>query len=269
MFEDGNLVKLLERGFENRVVKEFILVAADYSTPALGCWYENSSTTGRWVDFTVQELVPFIDAHFRTIRSRDSRGLAGDFVGGRGALLFAMLYPDLFSAVYAMHPVATGTGSVPMASKPDWQKIHHAKNFADLAGDGFAPPYVSIQQAFLPNPNRPPFYCDFMVEMENGRQVLQVGNAKKLKDAFLLDHRLDANAENLRKMRGIAFDWARYDQNQDHVYSNQTFTRKLDELGIEHEAEEYRGNPWEKNWTPDGRFYTRVLPFFNRFLVFD
>ena len=55
---------------------------------------------------------------------------------------------------------------------------------------------------------------------------------------------------------------------QDHVYSNQSFTRKLDDLGIEHEAEEYRGDPWNQNWTENGRFYTRVLPFLNRYLVF-
>src|SRR6478752_5560177 len=86
MFEDGNLVRLLERGFANRVVPEFILVAADYSTSGLGSLYENSPTSGRWRDFTTEELVPFIDGKFRTIRQRDSRGLAGDFMGGRGAL---------------------------------------------------------------------------------------------------------------------------------------------------------------------------------------
>ncbi len=266
MFESGNVQKLLDRAFASHVVNEFIMVAADYSTIQSGCWYENSTVTGRWVDFTVEELVPFIDNHFRTIKKRDSRGLVGDFVGGRGALVLSMLYPDMFSAVYAMHPVATGTGPIPMISKVDWKKIHEAKSFAEL-DNGFARPYVSIMQAFLPNPDRPPFYCDFMVEMENGEPKLNVVNTAKLKDGFLLDQKLREHAANLRKMR-IAFDWARYDQNYDHVYSNQQFTLKLDELGIEHEAEEYRGDPWSNNFTPHGRFYTRVLPFLSRHLVF-
>src|SRR4051794_14803454 len=49
MFSDGNLVRLLERGFANGVVPEFILVAADYSTSGLGSLYENSPTSGRWL----------------------------------------------------------------------------------------------------------------------------------------------------------------------------------------------------------------------------
>lgn len=269
MFAGGNMVTLLERGFASNAVRELIVVVADYSSPTLGSWYENSSTTGHWLDFTTQELVPFIDEHFHTLRDRNSRGLVGDFVGGRGALVFAMLYPDLFSVVYAMHPVATGTGWVPMASKPNWRTIYNAKTFADLSSDGYAVPYVAIQQAFLPNSDRPPFYCDFFVTLQNDKPVLQVELAKKLQAAFLLDHMLIDRSDNLRRMRGIALDWARYDANQDHVYANQAFTRKLDDLGIEHEAEEYNGEPGSKNWTPDGRFYCRVLPFLNRYLVFE
>jgi hypothetical protein len=268
MFTDGNLVKLIERGLAKGVVNEFILVAADYSSPTLGSWFENSTTTGHWLDFTVEELVPFIDGHFRTLRNRDSRGLAGDFVGGYGALKFAMLYPDLFSVVYAMHPVGTGTGVVPAHTRPDWRKIHQAGRFQDLEESGYARPFVALAQAYLPNPDRPPFYCDFIVEMENGEPTVNMENTKKWQSRFLLDQMLAANGGNLRRMRGIAFDWARYDPNPDHVYSNQAFTRKLDELGIEHEAEEYRGDPWSKNWTDDGRFYTRLLPFFARHLVF-
>jgi S-formylglutathione hydrolase FrmB len=267
MFESGNVQKLLDRAFANNVVNKFILVAADYSTAQLGSWYENSAVTGRWLDFTVEELVPFIDGRFRTIKNRDSRGLVGDFVGGRGALVLAMFYPDMFSVMYAMHPVATGTGPIPMISKVDWKKIHQAKSFAEL-DNGFARPYVSIMQAFLPNPDRPPFYCDFMVEMENGEPKLNAVNTAKLKDGFLLDQKLKEHAGNLMKMRGLGFDWARYDPNYDHVYANQQFTLKLDELGIEHEAEEYRGDPWSNNFTDYGRFYTRVLPFLSRYLVF-
>lgn len=267
MFESGNVQKLVDRAVANHVVNAFILVAANYGSAQRGSWYENSAVTGRWLDFTVDELVPFIDSRFRTIKNRDSRALVGDFVGGRGALLLAMLYPDLFSVTYAMHPVATGTGPVPMTSKVDWKKIHEAKSFAELDG-GFARPFVSIMQAFLPNPDRAPFYCDFMVEMENGEPKLNVANTTKLKDDFLLDQKLSERAANLRKMRAIGFDWARYDPNYDHVHANQQFTLKLDELGIEHEAEEYRGDPWNNNFSDHGRFYTRVLPFLSRHLVF-
>jgi pimeloyl-ACP methyl ester carboxylesterase len=269
MFEDGNLVKLLERGFTNRIVPEFILVAADYSSPTLGSWYENSSTSGRWLDYTVDEVVPFIDSRFRTIKHRDSRGLTGDFVGGYGAMKLALLYPDLFSSVYAMHVVGTGTGVAPSHGRPDWKKIHQAGSFQELEASGFARPFVGMCQAYLPNPARPPLYCDFMVELENGEPKVNMENVNNWQSRFILDHMLAEKSENLQRLRGIAFDWARYDPNLDHVYANQAFTRKLDELGIEHEAEEYRGDPWSRNWTENGRFYTRVLPFLNRYLTFE
>ncbi len=269
MFAAGNLVQpLLDRAITNGVIEEFILVAANYSSPTLGSWFENSATSGRWLDYTINEVVPFIDDNFRTIRQRDSRGLAGEFIGGYGALKFAMLYPELFSVVYALHPVGTGSGLMPPQGVVDWRRLHKSKAFSELWGDHYAPGFVAMSQAYLPNPNRPPFYCDFFVELENGEPQLQPDKLKKLQSSFHLDELLREYADNLRKMRGIAFDWGRYDPTQSHVYSNQALTRKLDHLGIEHVAEEYNGGAYDKNWIDHGRVEDNMLPFFNRHLVF-
>lgn len=261
LFEDGRLVSLLERGFANGVVNEFILVAADYSTPTTGSVYENSPTTGRWLDFTVKELVPFIDSKFRTIKNRESRALIGDLMGGRGALKLAMVNPDVFSVVYALHPVATGTGDIPWPYvNIDWKKIHQAKSFDDI-NDGRTMLFVTFCQAFLPNPNRPPFYCNFFMEIENGEPKLNVANAIKMEGAFLLDETLNEFEKNLRSMRGIGFDWGRFDETRAHVESNRDFSRKLQDLGIEHEAEEYAGNTYDKNWIDTDDFILVCFPF--------
>ena len=45
----------------------------------------------------IRELVPHIDATYRTIADRDHRFMQGHSMGGYGALLYAMKYPDLFS----------------------------------------------------------------------------------------------------------------------------------------------------------------------------
>lgn len=269
MFADGNLVKLLERAFANGVVQEFILVAGDYTSPSTGSLYENSTATGRWLDHTIQELVPFIDSRFRTIRRAESRALAGDMMGGRGALLLAMRNPETFSTVYAMNPVGTGRGLLPVQSYPNWQKIFQAKSFADLEGDHISQIFITMSQAFLPNPNRPPFYCDFIMEMKDGTPTFNGDNARKQIEGFSLDYKLDEYGDNLKKLRGIAFDWSRYDPIQDHVSGNHALTRKLESFGIEHEAEEYRGVYWVENWAEDGRFYGRVLPFFQQHLLFE
>jgi len=270
LFQDSKLIDLLEQGFANNIVKEFIFVAADYSTASTGSLYENSPISGRWLDFTVQELVPYIDSKFRTLRQRESRAVVGDFMGGRGALKLAMSHAEVFSVVYALHPVATGRGYMPWSEvQIDWKKIHNAKSAADIVGDGRAQIFVAVCQSALPNLTRPPFYCDFFVEPSDGESKLNPENVIKAKKEFHLEETLTESATNLRTMRGIAFDWGRFDANQDHVYSNREFSRRLEDLGIEYEAEEYRGTPFNKTWTDTGRFATRVLPFLARHLVFE
>ena len=64
-------------------------------------------------------------------------------------------------------------------------------------------------------------------------------------------------ADNLKSLRALRFDWARNDGNQDHVYSNEAFTHKLNEFGIPHEAEEYNGVWGTGNWGVDGRVIQR------------
>jgi len=267
VFENNQMITLMERGFANKVVNEFILVAGDFSSPTIGSLYENSPVSGRWIDFTVNELVPFIDSRFRTIKNRDSRAVMGNFFGGHGALKLAMTHAELFSVAYALHPVAMGNGHLPWSIFPmDWKKTFAAKTFDDVGSKIF----VAVCQAYLPNVNRPPFYCDFFMEPDaDGNPKIIPDKLQKAKAGFHLDESLNESAANLRTLRGLALDWGRFDANQDHVFANQTFCRKLKDLAITHEAEEYSGDPWNIVWTDNGRFYTRVLPFFSSHLVFE
>ncbi|MEO7991203.1 MAG: alpha/beta hydrolase-fold protein [Chryseolinea sp.] len=266
---DGKLISLLEKGFGSGIAKEMILVIADYSSQTTGSLYENSTTTGRWIDYTTDEVIPFIDSHFRTLRQTESRALVGEMMGGRGVFQLAISHPEKFSVAYAMNPVGTAAGFLPMSTYPNWQKIHNAKSFADLKDEHISQIFVTMSQAFLPNPNRPPFFCDFLMEMQEGKPVLQAKNATILRNGFLIDHILDRYPTNLLTLRGLAFDWSRYDPIQDHVYGSKALSYKLESLGINHEAEEYRGVYWEENWNENGRFYSRVLPFIERNLVFE
>jgi pimeloyl-ACP methyl ester carboxylesterase len=266
---DGKIEKLLARGFASGVVPELIFVVGDYTSPTTGSLYENTTATGRWIDYTVEELVPYVDRKFRTLRRPESRGVAGEMMGGRGAFMLAMTHPETFSALYAMNPVGTGTGLLPIQTYPNWQKILRAKSFAELQEDHISQLFITMSQAFLPNADRPPFYCDFFMEMKDGQPAYVPDNAQRLIAGLSVSHHLDQHGANLRKLRGIAFDWSRYDPIQDHVYGSQALTRKLESFGIDHEAEEYRGVYWTENWRENGRFYSRLLPFFARHLVFE
>lgn len=270
MFEDGSRVALLERAWAEGTVKEFILVAADFSGPTTGSLYENSPVSGRWLDFIVGELVPWVDGNYRTLAKRESRAVVGDFFGGRGTLELAMTHAETFAVAYALHPVATGIGPTPWSELGlDWPHLLKAKLLDEVGPDGRTRLFLAISQAFLPNLARPPFYCDFFKEMKDGVPVLNVEHTLALKRAFMLEDRLAEAAPKLRTMRGLALDWGAFDPNHDHVYANRQFSRSLEDLGIEHEAEEYNGNPWNKVWTEHGRVYTRVLPFLERTLAFE
>jgi S-formylglutathione hydrolase FrmB len=260
--------RLLERGFANGVVKEFILVAADFTGPTTGSLYENSPVSGRWLDYIGDEVVPLIDAKYRTLARRESRAVVGDFFGGRGALKLAMVKADVFSVAYAMHPVAAGTGDVPWPSvEIDWRRMHAAKTFAELGGLGRTQIFWAIHQAFAPNVANPPCYCDFYTEMNDGQPRYNPDRANALQDAFLLDSTLMQSAAALRTMRGLAFDWGRFDTTQAHVISNRQLSRMMEDLGIDHEAEEYRGDPFNRSFTDNGRFAKRVLPFLDNHLL--
>jgi hypothetical protein len=260
---------LLDRAIAVGEIGKVIFVAADMATP-FGCsWYVNSPVTGNWEDFMVRELVPYVDANFRTLPGRDSRAIAGDFMGGYGAIRFGMTHPEAFGTVYALHPVGTGSGIFTMYSRPDWKLLEHVQSMDEVKNSPFGTIFMSIFQASVPNVNRPPLYIDLQAHPVADTLEIDSAVTERLRDNFLLETMIGKYADNLKTLRGLRLDWARNDGNQDHVYANQAFTHKLNEFGIPHEAEEYNGVWGTGNWGVDGRVYTEVLPFFARHLVFE
>jgi hypothetical protein len=269
LFDGSDAKRLFDKAIASGVIGPFILVSADMNTKLGSSWFVNSSATGNWEDFLVKELAPYMDANFRTLPSRESRALLGDRMGGYGAIRIGMRHPEVFSVVYALHPVGAGNGLQIMFSRPNWDLLANAKSLDDLKGDLFAIIFTSIFQAHLPNPDKPPLFTDLPARKVGDRLVIDQALTERLQDSFFLERLIPKYADNLKSLRGFRFDWGRNDTNQDHVYSNEAFTHKLDEYGVPYEAEEYRGFFGERNWGDDGRVYTEALPFFGRRLVFD
>jgi pimeloyl-ACP methyl ester carboxylesterase len=267
-FDQNHAQDLFDKAIAANVIDEFILVSVDMTTSLGTSWFVNSPVTGNWEDFIVEELVPYMDANFKALSHKDSRGIAGDRMGGYGAIRIAMRHPDVFGSVYALHPVGTGSGLQVMLSRPNWDRLANAKSVEDLKDDVFSTVFTSIFQAHLPNPDKPPLFIDLPAHKAGDQLVIDSKLTERLQNSFFLERMIPQYAENLKSLRGFKFDWGRNDYIQDHVYSNQAFTHKLDEFGIAHEAEEYRGAWGERNWGEDGRIYLEVLPFFRRHLVF-
>ncbi|HWH13051.1 MAG TPA: alpha/beta hydrolase family protein [Solirubrobacteraceae bacterium] len=68
--------------------------------------------------YHIDELIPWIDAHFRTIATRGERGVAGLSMGGFGAFTYAARHPDLFGTA-ASFSGDLDTNDPPAVGEPD------------------------------------------------------------------------------------------------------------------------------------------------------
>jgi S-formylglutathione hydrolase FrmB len=65
----------------------------------------------RYEDLIAKDLVEYVDAHYRTRATRESRAIAGISMGGFGSALIALRHPDLFGTAGPLSaPLATARG---------------------------------------------------------------------------------------------------------------------------------------------------------------
>jgi S-formylglutathione hydrolase FrmB len=78
---------------------EALVVLVDAFTTYGGSQFLDSPAIGHYHTYLCDELVPFVDASFRTLAARDHRGIGGKSSGGFGAFVSTVLRPDLFGAL--------------------------------------------------------------------------------------------------------------------------------------------------------------------------
>jgi S-formylglutathione hydrolase FrmB len=81
---------------------EAVVVLLDAFTAVGGSQFIDSPAIGRYGTYFTDEVVPFVDARFRTLPEPAHRGVQGKSSGGFGAMVWGMLRPDLFGA-FATH----------------------------------------------------------------------------------------------------------------------------------------------------------------------
>ena len=268
MFEDGYVKSQLDRMIHDGIIKPYIFVVGDFSTPQIGPFYGNNKVAGRWLDHIIKELVPFIDNNFRTIPKAESRAATGEFLGAYAAIKLGMLYPDMFSVIYGLHPVATGSGHSTVGNIVDWRLINEAKSWDQFPEYSRESVFITMAQNYLPNPKRPPFYADLMVEVIDDQLIYNTKNIQTIHKEFHLDIMLHDNIDNLNKLKAIGFDWGRFDPTFSHVEGNREFTLMLSNYGIQHFAEEYNGLGWDRNWEENGRVMSSMMPLLEKNLTF-
>ncbi|HLL43165.1 MAG TPA: alpha/beta fold hydrolase, partial [Segetibacter sp.] len=153
-----DMKNILDLGIARNKIRSYILVIADNYTALGGSFYSNSSLTGNWSDFEAKELVAYVDKNFKTITNRNSRGIGGHSMGGYGALKIAMLYPDVFSCVYALSPGLLAFVKEFGPNSDSYKQLAAIKTKADLDKSYYPKVIAACASAWSPNPNNPPFY---------------------------------------------------------------------------------------------------------------
>jgi enterochelin esterase-like enzyme len=239
--------------------QEMIVVLPDSKTVHNGSMYSSSATTGDFENFVAQDLVAYVDAHYRTIPNRTSRGLAGHSMGGYGASRIGMKHSDVFGSVYIMSPcclVPRGAGSVDASNEAALDAVKTPADSAKLPFGLRA--QLASAAAWSPNPRKPPLYLDLPTKDGVVQQDVIAKWAANSPLAFV-----DQYVRNLRRYRAISMDVG----DQDGLRTGAAKLHEaLDNYGITNSFEIYHGT--HTSAVAD-RFQNHVLPFFSKTLCFS
>ncbi|HEX4275440.1 MAG TPA: alpha/beta hydrolase-fold protein [Bryobacteraceae bacterium] len=237
--------------------REMILVHPDAFTIYNGSMYSNSPTTGDWEAFIAEDLVAWVDSHYRTIPDRMSRGLAGHSMGGYGTMRIGMKHPEVFSSLYTMssccltaslNPGGRGGAQAEALKSPADVKSGNNRGIMTLLAEA---------AAWSPNPKNPPFFFDLPTKDGQPQPETVARWAANAPLAML-----DQYVPNLKKMHAIGLEVGLQDT---LAASNATLDATLTRFDVPHTYETYEGN--HTNRIPE-RFDTKLLPFFSNNLTF-
>jgi enterochelin esterase-like enzyme len=256
------LAKLQESGDRLAAAQgfsELIVVIPNAFTLHKGSMYSNSVTTGDWESFIAQDLVAYMDGHYRTLAKRMSRGLAGHSMGGYGAARIGMKRPDVFSSLYLMSSCCLTASANPqsegMKAAEAIKTRAQAEEAARAPGFGAA---VTLAEAaaWSPNPKNPPLFLDLPVKDGKVRPDIV---AKWAANAPLT--MLETSVAALKSYYAIAIDVGTKDN---LVTTNRQLHEAMMRLTIPHGYDEYDGDHTNR---VGERIEKNVLPFFSRNLV--
>jgi enterochelin esterase-like enzyme len=238
--------------------REMIVVLPDSKTLHNGSMYSSSVTTGDFENFIARDVVSHIDAHYRTLARRESRGLAGHSMGGYGATRIGMKHADVFGSLYVMSPCCLSSRPPPTDVELQ-KKIEAAKSAADLEKLNFwVRAQLASAAAWSPNPANPPWFVDLPTRNGEPREDVLAKWAANAPLNFI-----DQYIGALRRYRAISIDVG----DQDGLRTDTTRLHEvLDQYKIAHGFEIYAGD--QTNRLGD-RFQNHVLPFFNQHLCFE
>ena len=252
---DETIQERADRLIQAGTIQPMILVLPDGFTRYGGSQYLNSSAIGRYEDHLIEEIVPFVDQHYRTKTEPSFRAIAGKSSGGYGALVLTMKHPDLFGLV-ACH---SGDMYFEYGYKPDFVKFLNATGKLGLTTpeklaefmDNFSPKMfpkpssffdvihtAAMSACYSPNPDS---VCgfDLPVDQYTGELKAEVW-ARWLKYDPLTMLESPAHVETLKQAKLVFLDCGNRDEYA-LQYGARIMAQRLEKLGVAHHHEEFNG----------------------------
>jgi S-formylglutathione hydrolase FrmB len=211
---------------------------------------------GNWESFVADELVAYVDSHYRTIADRASRGLTGHSMGGYGTIRIGMKRPEVFSSLYLLSPCCMAANA---QSAARFGKAEAIQSPAEVEKADFATKAaLASAAAWSPNPKSPPFFFDLPSKNGDFQPAVAARWAANAPLAMI-----DQYIPSLKKFHAIAFDAGAQDTGI--AATIKTLHEILNAYEIKHTFEIYEGTHVSRIAE---RVETRTLPFFSNNLVF-
>jgi S-formylglutathione hydrolase FrmB len=246
-FPENGLEGMLDDLIAKGKMKEMIIVMPDASCKYVLSWYTNSVLNGNYEDYIVNDLVSYIDSHYRTIPNRDNRAMVGFCMGGYGAIKLAMKHQDVFGAA------ACHSGPLYFEGLKAFIPAAIAENPDGMIGPHPEKPVTNLIYAgsatFSPNLNNPPFFLDLPFEYPSGTIIDSVWNRWLEHDPFTM---LSIYGSDLASLRGVYFDCGDQDEFGFNHHAD-AFHQALAAASIEHEYEIFAGG------THCNKLYSRLV----------
>jgi S-formylglutathione hydrolase FrmB len=222
-----------------------LVVMVDAWTRYGGSQFLNSTSTGPYLDYLCEEVVPFVDERYPTAADRERRGLTGKSSGGYGAMVVPMLRPDVFSALASHSGDALFEAAyLPMFPKVVrklrddfegswdlfWERLWTAERFDYARFEGLD--LYGYAAAYSPDPARPGKAL-LPVDLATGRLVDDVWAQWLRWDPVRM---AAGHGDALRSMRRIHVEAGRKDEYFLDLGA-QAFAAELERLGVQHTLE--------------------------------
>jgi S-formylglutathione hydrolase FrmB len=238
---------------------EYLVVMPYADNAAGGSFYVNSAAYGNWEDLVTGELIPLVDARYRTIAERHARGLAGQSMGGFGALFLIQDHADLFASVYAMSPCCLGFVGELAPESDAWRQPSRWSWMLDPLAAAFAPAERLGTTTVGDKPPLPVGPRPYTIDSLGNR--LSDTAAVNAWRGFLPLERLARDPAPFRTLCAIELDAGRQDQITNVPLGTRAFAEVLTLARIQHTFAQHDGGHIDR---ARERFEQRMLPFFAR-----